>query len=146
MARDDDLDPDEEALRWAGDEVTGREGPRLPRDQADTVAGPAASDAPEAPGPRSRPGAALVTALGAILYLAWTVGWILGTGFTSAGTAELLPQLLWQFGEFTAIIAAPLWFGVTVLLTERAGVRAAWLLLGLGVLLPWPVLPLVVTA
>lgn len=84
-----------------------------------------------------------VTILFALLYLVLTVGWILGTGYTSAGTAQLLPQILWQFGEFTAIIAAPLWFGTTVLLTPwRLGVRVGFLLLGLGVLLPWPVLPL----
>ena len=80
----------------------------------------------------------------ASLYLALTVGWILGTQYTSAGTAAFWPQLLWQFGEFTAIVAAPLWFGSTVLLTAGVGVRAGWLALGLGVLLPWPVLPLLV--
>ena len=87
----------------------------------------------------------LITLLFGLLYLALTVGWILGTGYTSAGTTQLLPQLLWQFGEFTAIIAAPMWFGTTVLLTPwRLGVRAGALALGLGVLLPWPVLPLLV--
>jgi hypothetical protein len=87
-----------------------------------------------------------LTVMFAVLYLAITVGWILGTGFTSAGSGELLPQLLWQFGEFTAIIAAPLWFGVTVLLTpDRLGARVGWLALGALVLLPWPVLPLLVT-
>ena len=38
-----------------------------------------------------------------------------------------------------------MWFGTTVLLTPwRLGVRAGALALGLGVLLPWPVLPLLV--
>ncbi|MCU1415993.1 MAG: uncharacterized protein JWP32_167, partial [Schumannella sp.] len=76
--------------------------------------------------------------------LAITVGWILGTGYTTAGSVQLLPQLLWQFGEFTAIVAGPLWFAGTVLMTRggRLLTRAGWLALGLGVLLPWPVLPL----
>lgn len=141
-------DEDEEALRWAGDELTGREGPRLPRtgtaDAADAGLAPAPD--PEVPaGPPRRPGLAAVTVLGALLYLVLTVGWILGTQYTSAGTGELWPQVLWQFGEFTAIVVAPLWFGTTVLLTpSKPGQRIGWLALGLGVLLPWPVLPLLV--
>jgi hypothetical protein len=144
MAHDDDLD-DEAALRWAGDEVTGREGARLPRETGpDAAETPAGDPAPAGPAPR--PGMAPLTGLFALLYLALTVGWILGTGYTSAGSGDLLTQVLWQFGEFTAIVAAPLWFGSTVLLTPgKLGQRIGWLALGLGVLLPWPVLPLIVT-
>lgn len=139
---------DEEAFRWAGDEVSGREGARVPASTA-AAEGADARSAPDdepAPAGRSRRrGMTLITLLFGLLYLALTVGWILGTGYTSAGTTQLLPQLLWQFGEFTAIIAAPMWFGTTVLLTPwRLGVRAGALALGLGVLLPWPVLPLLV--
>lgn len=144
MARDDDLD-DDEALRWAGDEGAGREGARLPRETA-ADAGEAPADDLTPAGPPPRPGRGVLTAAFAVLYLALTVGWILATGYTSAGTADLAAQVIWQFGEFTAIIAAPLWFATTVLLTPaRLGVRAGWLALGLGVLLPWPVLPLVLT-
>ena len=57
----------------------------------------------------------------------------------AAGVSDLAPQVLWQFGEFTAIIAGPMWFGTTLLLTPtRLGVRVGFLLLGLGVLLPGP--------
>jgi hypothetical protein len=57
-----------------------------------------------------------------------------------------MTQVLWQFGEFTAIVAAPLWFGSTVLLTAgKSAQRFGWLTLGLGLLLPWPLLPLIVT-
>lgn len=140
---------DEEAFRWAGDEDTGREGARLPGARGEGTElpddAPAAADGQPHAGASRRPGVAAVTILFALLYLALTVGWILGTGYTSAGTTGLLPQVLWQFGEFTAIIAAPMWFATTVLLTpSRLGVRAGALALGLGVLLPWPVLPLLV--
>lgn len=139
---------DEEAFRWAGDEVAGREGARVPASTAAAEGADAGSAPDDAPAPADRArrrGMTLITALFGLLYLALTVGWILGTGYTSAGTTQLLPQLLWQFGEFTAIIAAPMWFGTTVLLTPwRLGVRAGALALGLGVLLPWPVLPLLV--
>ena len=150
-APDDALpDEDEEALRWAGDEVTGREPPRLPGVRATPVAGDAAptpaADGADGVAPARPPGMSALTALGAVLYLGVTVGWIVGIQYTSAGTAAFWPQLLWQFGEFTAIVAAPLWFGVTVVLTARPGVRAGWLALGLGVLLPWPVYPLLAVA
>ncbi|MGE3193169.1 MAG: hypothetical protein AB7K08_06855 [Microbacteriaceae bacterium] len=143
--RDDDLrDDDEEAFHWAGDEVGGREGSHLPVQQTARDAAEAPADDERAPaGPPARAGMALLTGIFALLYLTLTVGWILGTQYTSAGTGQLLPQVLWQFGEFTAIIAAPMWFGTTVLLTaSKPGVRAGFLMLGLGVLLPWPVLPL----
>lgn len=143
--RDDDpRDDDEEAFHWAGDEVGGREGSHLPMERTREAVRDFSPSAPEGT-PRTTPLGALLTAVFAILYLVLTVGWILGTQYTSAGTTQLLPQVLWQFGEFTAIIAAPLWFATTLRLTPgRLGVRLGFLLLGLGVLLPWPVLPLLV--
>jgi hypothetical protein len=138
------LDDDEEAFHWAGDEVGGREGPRLPKPgAADAVVGVDPDLAPASTSPRR--GSAALTGLFGVLFLTITVGWILATGYTSAGVTELLPQVLWQFGEFTAIIAGPMWFGTTLLLTRgRLGVRVAFLMLGLGVLLPWPLFPLLV--
>lgn len=141
-------DEDEDAFHWAGDEVGGREGARLPSQQMqDAAAGASGDVASETPGPRSRPLSTLLTLLFGAAYLVLTVGWIIGSGYTSAGTTQLLPQLLWQFGEFTAIIAAPLWFGTVLLLTRgRLAARVGWLALGLAVLLPWPVLPLLVVS
>jgi hypothetical protein len=138
-------DDDEAALHWAGDEVTGREGARLPREAAaDAVDAPDEQAGPA--GPPAHPGARALTGLFALLYLALTVGWILATGYTAAGSADLATQIAWQFGEFTAIVAAPLWFGSTVLLTAgEPAQRFGWLALGLGLLLPWPLLPLIVT-
>jgi hypothetical protein len=64
--------------------------------------------------------------------------------YTGSGTTDLVTEILWQFGEFTAIVAAPLWFGAAVTLTRegRAVTRAGWLALGAGLLIPWPLLPL----
>jgi hypothetical protein len=146
MAR---LDPDEEALHWAGDEVSGREGGRLPdRKAQDAVAGPAADVATEKPGLRSDPARTLLTGLFGVVYLALTVGWILGVQYTGSGSTDLATEVLWQFGEFTAIVAPPLWFGATLTLT-RAGrlvTRVGWLTLGAGLLVPWPLLPLLAAA
>jgi len=143
--RDED---DEDAFHWVGDEVGGREGDHLPTQTPDAVVGDAVVERVETSGSNSSAVGSLLTGVFGVGYLALTVGWILGTQYTSAGTTQLLPQVLWQFGEFTAIIAAPLWFGAVTLLTRggRLAHRVGWLALGLGVLLPWPVLPLLVVS
>lgn len=145
MARPgEDVEPeDEEAFHWAGDEVGGREGARLPSAAPDVGDAPAQATS-DVSAPPAHPGTTVVTILFGLLYLALTVGWIIGTGYTTAGSAQLLPQLLWQFGEFTAIMSGPLWFAGALVLTRsgRLATRVGWLALGLGVLLPWPVFPL----
>ncbi len=147
MARHDD--DDEAAFHWAGDEVGGREGARLPGETVqDAVAGSAADVAPVDPALRSRPGRALLTGAFGIIYLALAVGWILAVQYTGSGSTALVTEVLWQFGEFTAIVSAPLWFGAVLTLTRtgRLLTRAGWLALGVGLLVPWPVLPLLAAA
>jgi hypothetical protein len=129
---------DDDALRWAGDEDRGRERPRLSR-------GTSAEDpatAPVARNPRTAQRGTLPTAIFAVLYLALTLGWVLSVQRTSSGTTAVWTELLWQFGEFMAIVAAPLWFGVTVALSRdsRVGIRVGWLALGAAVLVPWPLI------
>lgn len=139
-----DIDEDEDAFHWAGDEVGGREGARLPSRQVqDAMVGSPADVAPSDPGAQSG-SALLLTGVFGVVYLALTVGWILAVQTTGSGGTGLLGEVLWQFGEFTAIVAAPLWFGATLTLTRggRAVTRAGWLALGAGLLVPWPLLPL----
>lgn len=141
------IDPEDEedaALHWAGDEVSGREGARLPDKKIqDVVAGSGGDVATADPGPQSG-SALLLTGVFGVVYLALTVGWILAVQTTGSGGTGLLGEVLWQFGEFTAIVAAPLWFGATLTMTRggRLLTRAGWLALGVGLLLPWPLLPL----
>jgi hypothetical protein len=161
---DPDVDPDDaEALSWAGDDDRGQVGPRRrSRDAAaesDAVADAGAVVEPDdtvlagdeldaAIGPRSAPASAAaraVTAAFAAVYLALTLGWLLSVQSTTAGTADLLTQVLWQLGEFFAIAAAPLWFFAVTSLTARAVVRTGWFALGAGVLLPWPLLVVVLS-
>lgn len=149
MARPDDApDPgldDEEAFRWAGDEVGGRAGPRLPAATAADDGGPGrARETPEPTSPPPGVARFVTTGLFGALYLALTVGWILGVQFTGSGSRELLTEILWQFGEFTAIVSAPLWFGATLTMTRwrSLGERFGWLALGSALLFPWPLLPL----
>jgi hypothetical protein len=133
----DDLGDDSEALSWAGDEEQGRAAPRLPEADPGVVGGE--PEAEEAPGSRGR---SVATAAFAVPYLAITVGWIFAVQQLSSGSASLFGEILWQFGEFLAMLSAPLWFAATLTLTKahRPLVRAGWLALGLGVLLPWPLL------
>jgi hypothetical protein len=140
----DPEDEDEAAFRWAGDEVGGREGARLPDKKIqDAAVGSPADVAVAEPGLQSG-SARLLTGFFGVVYLALTVGWILAVQYTGSGSTALLTEVLWQFGEFTAIVAAPLWFGATLTLTRggRLVTRAGWLALGAGLLVPWPLLPL----
>lgn len=138
MARAEDVDDfdDAGALSWAGDEEQGRAAPRLREPAPITVA--EAVEPEEAPGSRGR---SVATAAFAVPYLALTVGWIFAVQlFDSPGA--VFPGILWQFGEFLAMLVAPLWFAATLTLTRpaRPAVRVAWLAVGLAVLLPWPVI------
>jgi hypothetical protein len=81
----------------------------------------------------------LVTAVGAVLYLAYSIAWIVGVGSLPLSGPTLVLEVLYQFAEFLAIVASALWFVVTLVLTAgRVGRRAGWLALGSLVLLPWP--------
>lgn len=136
---DRDLDADDEALRWAGDEEQGRAAPRLRgRDEDAAPAADADADEEEAPGARGRRAATIGFALP---YLLLTAGWIFSVQLTS-GPTDVAARVLWEFGEFLAMLVAPLWFAATLSLTRdsRPLVRVGWLALGLGMLLPWPVI------
>lgn len=100
----------------------------------------AAADLERASGARS-PLETVLTALAAVVYLAYTVGWIIGIGLVPLSGPTVVIEIMYQFSEFLAIIAAPLWFAAVVSLTRdgRAAHRFSWLALGTFVLLPWPI-------
>jgi hypothetical protein len=79
------------------------------------------------------------------LYAVWTIAWVLAiVAAPTQQASSLLDAIMYQFGEFLAIVAAPLWFGVVWWLSAGAGTRPrlAWLVAGLVVLFPLPlVLP-----
>ena len=81
------------------------------------------------------------------LYAVWTIAWVLAiVAAPTQQASSLLDAIMYQFGEFLAIVAAPLWFGIVWWLSAGAGAkrRFAWLLAGLIVLVPLPlVLPVV---
>ena len=137
-----DHDDDDEALRWAGDDVRGGVDP-LTRNRVAEAATASIDDgadaAPASPGNLARTAA---TVGFAVLYLAIVVGWILSVQITGSTATDLFSQVAWQFGEFVAIIAGALWYLTVLTLTpdSRTAIRVGWFTLGIAVLLPWPIL------
>lgn len=145
-------DDDDEALHWAGDEARGQSAPRLrgEHDDADAEGGATDAAAVEAATETSRrtPAATaflVATGVFAGLYLAVVVGWILSVQLLSYPGLDLAGEIMWQFAEFLAMVAAALWFAAVVTFTPegvaRRGLkRFVWLGVGLALLLPWPFL------
>jgi hypothetical protein len=79
------------------------------------------------------------------LYAVWTIAWVLAiVAAPTQQASSLLDAIMYQFGEFLAIVAAPLWFGIVWWLSSGAGAkpRMAWLVACLVVVFPLPlVLP-----
>lgn len=147
-------DRPDDALSW-GDEADasyvdpGRDDldradadPAAERADGEEPSSDAAASAERAPGDRRR--AAVTAATGVLggVYLMYSVGWILGIPLLSLTGPTLLIEIMYQFGEFLAIIASALWFATTLALTRggRPAARLGWLALGALVLVPWPFL------
>jgi hypothetical protein len=83
------------------------------------------------------------------LYAVWTVAWVLAiVAAPTQQASSLLDAIMYQFGEFLAIVAAPLWFGIVWWLSAGAGTKArlTWLVAGLVLVFPLPfVLPVVLS-
>jgi hypothetical protein len=133
---------DDDALSWAGDDLRGGIDP-LTRNRVGGVAASSVDDGMDAGAatPRNIASAA-ATVLFAVVYLAIVVGWILSVQITGSTATDLFSQVAWQFGEFVAIIAGALWYLAVLTLTPdaRTAVRVGWFVLGVALLLPWPIL------
>lgn len=83
------------------------------------------------------------------LYAVWSVAWVLGVvAAPTQQASSVLDAVMFQFGEFLGMVAAPLWFSVVWWLTSGSSrvVRVVLLLIGLVVLLPLSlILPVVVS-
>jgi len=135
-------DDDDEALRWAGDELRGGVDP-LTRNRVAAAATASTDDARDAAPATPTDLARTAATVGfAVLYLAIVVGWILSVQITGSAATDLFSQVAWQFGEFVAIISGALWYLTVLTLTpdSRTAIRVGWFALGVGVLLPWPIL------
>ncbi len=153
----DAADADADALSWEGDEELGRSTsltePRPRRSEPDARGAAGSAAAGSAAAGESAAGESgvddtprrIATALFGVLYLAWTVGWILGiqiVGSLLGLTANPVLAFVDRIGQFLALVAAPLWFAGVLQLTSASStrVRVGWFAVGAGLLIPWPVL------
>jgi hypothetical protein len=74
------------------------------------------------------------------VYLLYTIGWIIGGLRVQVGALFLVPNLMYQVGVWSAVLAPALWFLAVWLLTRRSPSwqRVFWLLVGVALLVPWP--------
>ncbi len=73
-----------------------------------------------------------------LIYLAYAVGWGIAAARNPYGPEGLLPNLMYETGQILAVLAAPGWFAATVLLSGSPRSAAAWLVAGLVLLAPLP--------
>jgi hypothetical protein len=137
-----DFEDDDDALSWAGDDLRGGIDPLTRNRLLRPTVGEMSDEvdaAPDAPTSLARSAA---TVLFAALFLAVVVGWILSSQITGSTARDVFSQIAWQFGQFVAIISGALWFLAVLTLTPdaRTLVRVGWFALGIGVLVPWPIL------
>ena len=101
------------------------------------------TDADLDPVAASRPStvSTLLTAFFAVVYLAYSVGWIISIGLVPLTGPTLVIEIMYQFSEFLALLASALWFAAVVALTRggRTAHRVGWLAVGTLVLVPWPI-------
>jgi len=145
------VDPDEEALTWAGEEDS-----RPAATSSDSAAGkPKAaatkvSGSPEirevvAPQEKTQVSSVLLVTYGVLAggYLIYTLGWVVSIqrfAATHPASTDPLTAIMFAVTEFLAIASPTLWFGVVLALTRGAKpiMRLVWLLLGLVAVIPWP--------
>jgi hypothetical protein len=135
-------DPDEEALRWAGD--SDLDYPKQAEPAADAADGDL-TDADEDAASAAKPAnPLLVVAYGIIggIYVLYSVAWLIAVTADPFSRDTLFAEIMAQFGEFLAIAAPLVWLAVTVLLTRNrsALLRLGWLVGGLILLFPLPYL------
>jgi hypothetical protein len=147
------VDPDEEALTWAGEEdsrpataATVAKG-RSKKTEAGTVDSSGAPDIREVVAPAEKPqvSSLLLVTYGVLAggYLIYTLGWVVSIqrfAATHPVSTDPLTAIMFGVTEFLAIASPVLWFGAVLALTRGAKpiIRLLWLLLGLVAVIPWP--------
>lgn len=123
-------DPDEEALSWAGE--TDPSHVAAPKAVVDAAAATSA-------GPSTANSALLVVfGIFAGVYLLYAIGWGIHAFTHSVPVAGVFPVIMYQLGEFLAIVSPILWAGAVWLLVKKPIWRVLWLVVGVLLLAPWP--------
>ena len=137
---------DDDSLSWGGDVddpsyLDGSTTASADAADADDADADAAEVETEAPATSAVGSAMLVTygILGGV-YLLYSIGWIVSVQRDTFTASNVFFEIMHQLGEFLAIAAPPVWFGLTFLLTpgRRPLVRLGWLVAGVLLLAPLP--------
>ena len=130
----------DDALLWGGetgdptylDGPAREEKPLSRRRDVDTVIQPAATG--------TNP--VLIYAYGLFggVYGLYAIGWVLAIPRDSFAAPDILSAIMYQLGQFLAILAPVIWIALTFLLTRhsRTIIRLLWLVIGVLLLAPWP--------
>ena len=123
---------DDEALSWAGETDPTHVAARKPVVE-DAAAVPVSSGKPAM-------NSALLIVFGIIagVYLLYAIGWGLYAFTTTVPVAGVLPIIMYQFGEFLAIVSPFLWAMGAWILVKKPVWRILWLFVGVLLLAPWP--------
>lgn len=163
-------DPDDDALRWEGDDdptlapgwkVVGNPSGSTPADAAasgratesngttavDHVDGDEraerAATSGDAADAAAQPGSAELVLLGVLggVYLLYSVGWLIWAISSAPDLGDPVAQFMYGLGRWLAVLAPALWFGTTLwLASDRRRARLLWLIAGALVLVPVPFL------
>lgn len=124
-------DPDDEALNWAGE-----------TDPTHVAASASTKDAAESAPSTAKAGTGsfflIVFGILAGIYLLYAIGWGIHAFTHSVPVAGIFPVIMYQLGEFLAIVSPFLWAGAVWLFLRKPVWRLFWLFVGVLVLAPWP--------
>ena len=149
-------DPDDDALRWEGDDDptlapgwktveqpvplagTPDEATDAATAAIDGEAGAATSDS-EADGP-AQTGSVELVVLGVLggIYLLYTIGWFITALRTTAPGLGVVDDAMYSLGLWLAVLAPALWLGLSFWLAGGRRSRLLWLIGGALVLVPVP--------
>lgn len=161
-------DPDDDALRWEGDDdptlapgwkvvgkptrhdgatdaaasdIASESGDASTGDEGTEADGkPEAAEEAEA---AAQPGSAELVLLGVLggVYLLYSIGWLISAISPAPDLGEPVAQFMYGLGRWLAVFAPALWFGTALwLASERHRARLLWLLAGAVLLVPVPFL------
>ena len=142
MARD----PDDDALRWEGDDdptlAPGWKTVGTPVPLAGPTDSPAIGTTEDADAAK-RPGSAELVILGVLggVYLLYSIGWLITAVTALPQLADPVAQFMYSLGRWLAVAAPALWFATVLwLAAERRRARLLWLIAGAVLLVPVPFL------
>ena len=74
------------------------------------------------------------------IFVLYAIGWVLALQRDTFSAPDILSRVMYQVGEYLAILAPVIWVALTFLLTRhsRPILRLLWLIGGVLLLAPWP--------